>query len=106
MDIRDLASSYWPWPQEKSLDSGYYGWGAIYTAVYLESDPGKRHKRIKVANSAMEGRLLELERRGDASSESKVIRHALGVLSRIAPRRNANHGKKIRAVTKKFAVHK
>ena len=91
MNIRGTSINYWPWPQEKPFDSGYYGWSALYNTVYLESDGGKMHRRIAEVYSVMQTRLQELERCAEVSSEARVIRKALRTLRRKALRSNLNH---------------
>jgi len=90
MNIRGARITYWPWPQEKPLDSGYYGWGTVYNAVFLESDARKLHGKIAKAKSVMQTRLQEVERFAGDSSETRVIRNALRMLGQIAFSSNLN----------------
>ena len=91
MNIRGVEITYWPWPQEKPFDKGYYGWGAVYNAVFLETNTGKLHRRIAKAKSVMQTRLQETERFAGDSSETRVLRNALRMLGRIALSNNLDH---------------
>ena len=88
MNIRGVEITYWPWPQEKPFDKGYYGWGAVYNAVFLETN----------TKSVMQTRLQETERFAGDSSETRVLRSALRMLGRIARSSKLDHKTKTKTL--------
>jgi hypothetical protein len=62
--------------------STYYGWGEVYKAAIIETDPGKLPNRVKAAKAAIDTRLHDLQMdHGGTPEERQAIVDALAGLS-------------------------